>query len=77
MPVTSGLSESVFAVDDLASKNGGACVLDCRKMAFTTMTKAVATAAMMAIESIGRRAMGSQARKPKAPAPFTTRVTND
>jgi len=77
VPVISGLSESLFAADDLASNKGGACVLDCRKMALTTMTKAVAIAAMMAIESTGRRAMESQARKPKAPAPLTTRVKND
>jgi len=77
VPVISGLSESLLAADDFVFMNGGVCMLDCRKMAFATMIRAVVTAATMAIESTGRRAMRSQTRKPKAPTPLTTRVTND
>jgi hypothetical protein len=73
----SGLRESLFAVGDLAFKGAGACMLDCKKMAFTTIIRAVATAATMAIESTGRRVTGSQSAGTTAPAPLTRRARKD
>jgi hypothetical protein len=52
-------------------------MLDCRKVAFTTITTAVVIAAIIAIESTGRRAIGSQSAGASAPAPLTKRARKD
>src|SRR5215472_5760810 len=77
VPVISGLSESLLAADDFVFMNGGVCMLDCRKMAFATMIRAVVTAATMAIASTGRRTIGSHSDGPNAVAPLTTRARKD
>ena len=73
--VTSGLSESLFTLDDLlASKDGAARMPDCKKTAFTTTIALTPTAVRIATVSTGRPINAVQTCSISAPAGLAARV---